>query len=204
LPVHFVTKEEIERFCNADTSNKTLVIWIGHSTLLLNFQNQIIILDPMFGERLDLGERRLRKLFRRIFPKLSSRIRASPVQFVGSKRYRPVPIAIKDIPRLDSVVISHNHYDHMDMRTVTEIKEHFGDKVNWFVGTGLADWFKSNDIATKNISELNWWESKTMNNLEFTFVPAQHWSTRGLFDRNKVKISSNKTFNQELSYPDTF
>lgn len=104
---------------------------------------------------------------------------------MGPKRYRPVPIAIKDIPCLDAVVISHNHYDHLDETSVEDLNKKFGKNLNWFAGVGMAKWLRDNDIST-NVFELNWWESKKLDGLEFEFVPAQHWSNRGLFDKNKV------------------
>lgn len=162
LPVHFITPEEIEKFCKADTTNSIQVIWIGHATSLINFQNNIILMDPVFSER------------------------CSPSQWVGPKRYRPVPIKINDLPRVDAVVISHNHYDHLDYQSVIDLNRKFADHgIGWFVGLGTAEWFHSCGI-TKNVFELNWWESKKFKDLEFVFTPSQHWCTRTSFDRNKA------------------
>ena len=150
LPVHSITDDEIKNFCEQDTTNNFKVIWIGHSTSLINFENKIIIMDPVFSER------------------------ASPFTFAGPKRFRPVPITIDRIPRIDAVIISHNHYDHLDHKSVLELHKRFGkESLNWFVGQGTRSWFSSCGI-TNNVHELNWWESKKLGDLEFVFTPAQH------------------------------
>lgn len=134
-------------------------MWIGHATTLLNFQNTIILMDPVFSER------------------------CAPVQFIGPKRYRPVPIPVNRIPRVDAVIISHNHYDHMDYQSVVDLDK---KKVNWFVGKGTGEWFKNQGIDMNRVHELEWWQSKKFRTLEFVFTPAQHWCRRGAFDRNKA------------------
>lgn len=133
-------------------------MWIGHATCLLNIENSIILLDPVFSQR------------------------CSPFQFAGPERFRPVPIDIASIPKVDAVVISHNHYDHLDSNSVKQLNEKFGSKIQWFVGSGLRNWFSSFGI-NENLNELLWWETKKYNNLEFIFTPAQHWSARGVNDR---------------------
>jgi N-acyl-phosphatidylethanolamine-hydrolysing phospholipase D len=172
LPVHFLTDKEIETFCNTDTSNKTLVIWIGHATSLVNFQNQIILMDPVFSER------------------------CSPVRFAGPKRFRPVPISVERIPRVDHVIISHNHYDHLDYQSVLDLnkkvdKNSIKKKVNWWVGKGGGQWFRDLGIESDHVHELTWWESKKLNNLEFVFTPAQHWCRRRMTDINEVNFYLN-------------
>lgn len=161
LPVHQLTSSEINDFISVSNNSTLKTIWIGHSTVLINLEGQIILTDPLFSNR------------------------ASPSQIIGPKRYRHVPITIEDIPRIDFVLISHNHYDHLDYNSVEKLKEKFGDKIRWLVPMELAKWFVSCGINENNIIELNWWESKEFNHLKFTFTPAQHWSGRSLFDKDR-------------------
>ena len=115
--------------------------------------------------------------------------RCSPSQSLGPRRFRPVPITIEKIPKLDAVVISHNHYDHLDYNSVMSLNSKFGQSkengLHWFVGLNSEAWFKSCGI-NDNVHELNWWEYKEYKNIKFVFTPAQHWCARGITDRNKV------------------
>lgn len=94
-----------------------------------------------------------------------------------------MPIKIEQIPKIDVVIISHNHYDHLDYTSILTLHNKFGDRINWFIGTGTGAWFKSCGI-TNNLHEFSWWESKKIGQLEFIFTPAQHWSSRNIFDKN--------------------
>jgi N-acyl-phosphatidylethanolamine-hydrolysing phospholipase D len=134
------------------------VTWIGHATCLVQMDGLNILTDPVWSEK------------------------ASPSQLVGAARYRKVPCGIADLPPIDAVCISHNHYDHLDYHTVLAL----GNKPKWFVPLGLKSWFAGVNIS--NVVELDWWE-------EFQFTPAvrvaatpaQHWSARlPPFDTNKT------------------
>ena len=90
-------------------------------------------------------------------------------------------------------MISHNHFDHLDHQSVKDLNDKVnsktGDKsVNWFVGKGTSEWFRSIGVKDAQVHELSWWESKKFNNLEFVFTPAQHWCRRTAFDTNKVSF----------------
>ena len=103
-----------------------------------------------------------------------------------------MPITIDRIPRVDAVIISHNHYDHLDYNSVVQLNEKFGKEgLNWFVGAGVGEFFRSCGID-KNVHELEWWDKASHSNpkfshLQFIFTCAQHWSARGVLDRFKVK-----------------
>ena len=134
------------------------VIWVGHSTFLIKKSGVTILTDPIFSER------------------------ASPLKNFGPKRLIPPALQIKDIPKIDFVTISHNHYDHLDTRSLKEISALHSDAI-FLVPSGDLRLLKKNKID--NVYEFDWWESFKVKNFEFTFTPVQHWSKRALFDRNK-------------------
>ncbi|GAA6135169.1 MBL fold metallo-hydrolase [Oceaniserpentilla sp. 4NH20-0058] len=136
---------------------------LGHSTVLLKLSGKYILTDPIFSER------------------------ASPVQWVGPKRFHPVPVDIASLPNLFAVVISHDHYDHLDQDTIEMLAtraQHF--MVPLGLGAYLRDW----GVPSENIHELDWWQSKQFNGFEFISTPAQHFSGRGMFNRNSTLWSS--------------
>ena len=134
-------------------------IWIGHSTFLINNGDLTILTDPIFSER------------------------ASPLSFAGPKRLIKPAIKIKDLPKIDIITISHNHYDHLDINSLRKIQKKFPD-VKILVPKGDLKLLKNYNLK-KNGYEFLWWEEMTIKNTKFTFTPAQHWSARGLRDRNK-------------------
>ncbi len=134
-------------------------IWIGHSTFLINNGDLTILTDPIFSER------------------------ASPLSFAGPKRLIKPVIKIKDLPQIDIITISHNHYDHLDINSLRKIQKKFPD-VKILVPKGDLKLLKNYNLK-KNGYEFLWWEEMTIKNTKFTFTPAQHWSARGLRDRNK-------------------
>ncbi|XP_077496800.1 N-acyl-phosphatidylethanolamine-hydrolyzing phospholipase D-like isoform X1 [Amblyomma americanum] len=140
------------------------ITWLGHSTALLQMKGVNVLTDPMLSER------------------------ASPSQLLGPKRFREAPCTVADLPRIDAVVISHNHYDHLDLNTVHQLNARFEETLRWFVPLGLMPWMQQ--LGCENVVELDWWHEGHLatedNDLSFVFVPAQHWCKRTISDDNKV------------------
>lgn len=130
---------------DGETKNKLLnpqkdglqIMWIGHATLLVQFDDFNILTDPVFLDR------------------------CSPTQYAGPKRYRPVPCEIEQLPRIDAVLISHNHYDHLEHDAVVKLNGRFGDKIRWFVPMNMKDWFIK--YGCSNVYEMTWWEKNMYN-----------------------------------------
>lgn len=142
------------------------VSWLGHSTFLIQYQGLNILTDPMFSDR------------------------ASPASFAGPKRYVPHVVDYASLPRIDFVVISHNHYDHLDDSAVQIL----GADPIYLVPLGLKDWFLDQNVAEARVLELDWWQvadpQRTGPGLRIQAQPSQHWSARGLFDRRKTLWAS--------------
>ena len=136
------------------------VTWIGHATLLLRMGGINVLTDPQFSER------------------------ASPVSFAGPRRYHAPAVALADLPKIDAVVISHNHYDHLDVASVKALHARFGDALPFYVPLGLKAWFA--ELGISNVVELDWWDEAELHDVRFTLTPAQHWSARSPFDRNRT------------------
>src|SRR5262245_52769835 len=139
--------------------------WLGHSTVLIEIDGWRVLTDPVWGPR------------------------ASPTRFAGPKRFQPVPVAMSDLPRLDAVLLSHDHYDHLDFTTMRLLR-----RVNVPIVTslGVGTHLESFGIAPARIVELDWWETHRVpgTDLALTATPSQHFSGRGLKDGNKTLWSS--------------
>ena len=139
--------------------------WLGHSTVLVEIDGARVLTDPVWGQR------------------------ASPSQLAGPKRFQPVPVALKALPPLDAVLISHDHYDHLchpTMRALAKTQVPFVTSLG--VGAHLQAW----GIEPSRITELDWWQSCRLpgTEVEVTAAPSQHFSGRGLKDRNATLWSS--------------
>ena len=139
-------------------------IWLGHSAFLVKIKNKIIMLDPMLGKY------------------------ASPIPVPMLKRYSSeIPISIEEIDAIDIVLFSHDHYDHLDYKTIKRIK----NKVKMFyVPLGLGSHLKHWGVDKNSITELNWDQSSEYDDIELVCLPSLHFSGRGLFDRNSTLWSS--------------
>lgn len=116
---------------------------------------------------------------------------AGPSKLFSMKRYRPPPCTVNELPRIDAVCISHDHYDHLDFNTVKDLNHRFVEQLHWFVPKGLKNWMI--DRRCQNVNELEWWEEAEFPNatgngtpVKFIFTPTQHWCRRSLNDQNKV------------------
>ena len=134
------------------------VIWLGQSTILLNHNGLTVITDPHFSDR------------------------ASPIGFLGPKRITPPPIAINDLPEIDIVLISHNHYDHLDKTTIKELTK-LQPSIKYFVPLGLSGKLRS--WGASDVIELDWWQPVMFQDVTIQPTPVKHWSKRTFFDRNK-------------------
>ena len=140
--------------------------WLGHSTVLIEIDGLRVLTDPVWGKR------------------------ASPSQLAGPKRFQPVPLALKALPKLDAVVISHDHYDHLDMGTVKELVKL--QEVPFITSLGVGAHLQAWGIPPERIVELDWWEHWQAPNSELRIhaAPSQHFSGRSLTDRNATLWSS--------------
>ena len=141
------------------------VTWLGHSTVLLELDGARVLTDPVFGQR------------------------ASPTSFAGPKRFHPVPVALSALPKLDAVLVSHDHYDHLCWPTIRELARL---RVPFITSLGVGAHLEAWGVDPKLIAELDWWEEAVLlgGRLKFTAAPAQHFSGRGMGDRNATLWSS--------------
>jgi L-ascorbate metabolism protein UlaG (beta-lactamase superfamily) len=139
--------------------------WLGHSSVLIEIDGLRVLTDPVFGPR------------------------ASPSRLAGPKRFHPVPVPLRALPPLDLVLVSHDHYDHLDYPTIRELTK---SDVPFVTSLGVGAHLEAWGIATERITELDWWETHRLPNAELaiTATPSQHFSGRGLKDRNATLWSS--------------
>jgi L-ascorbate metabolism protein UlaG (beta-lactamase superfamily) len=139
--------------------------WLGHSTVLIEIDGLRVLTDPVWGPR------------------------ASPSRLIGPRRFQPVPVALRALPPIDLVVISHDHYDHLDYPTILELARM---RVPIVTSLGVGAHLEAWGIPPERITELDWWESHRLPHAELTVTaaPSQHFSGRGLKDRNATLWSS--------------
>lgn len=137
--------------------------WLGHSTVLLEVDGRRVLTDPVFGER------------------------ASPVGFAGPRRFHPVPARLDELPKLDLVLLSHDHYDHLCRPTMEAIARM---QVPIVTALGVGAHLERFGLAPERITELDWGERASLGGLDLTATPSQHFSGRGLGDRNQTLWAS--------------
>jgi len=137
---------------------KLFFAWLGHSSILIAMDGKTVLVDPVLEKR------------------------ASPFTWIGPKRFHPAPVTVEELPPIDVVVITHDHYDHLEEPSIRQLDR----KTSLFlvplgIGELLEDW----GIAPEKIAELDWWEHHKVGSLNFTATPAIHYARRGLFDGNE-------------------
>lgn len=153
-------RPDIEDFLAS--SDKAKVIWFGHSTFLLNLSGTIILVDPIFSNT------------------------ASPFSLLV-KRFQPPVLPLEELPKIDFILISHDHYDHLDMKTVIFFKE---KDTRFIAPLGVGSHLKSWGIDPEHIVERDWWESHSAAGVTFTATPAQHFSGRDGINENQTLWAS--------------
>lgn len=155
IPVEHIDSIEV-----VENNSRSRLIWFGHSAFLLQIDGKNILIDPMLGNV------------------------PAPHPYLGGKRYsKELPIEIQKLPRIDAVLISHDHYDHLDYGSIQLLKE----KTNQFlVPLGVGAHLRSWGIEEHQIEELDWWQEITYEHIQLVFAPSRHFSGRGISDRSKT------------------
>ena len=133
------------------------VTWLGHSTNLIEIGGRRVLTDPFWGER------------------------TSPLTWVGPARWYPPPLAFEDLPSLDAILISHDHYDHLDYPTIVRLKDH---DTLFIAPLGVAEHLEYWGVPRARIRELDWWDTVVIGELTITCTPSRHASGRQVFDQN--------------------
>ena len=141
----------------AGAAMQPAVTWIGHATVLAQLGGINLLTDPIFSQR------------------------AAPVQWAGPQRAQPPGLALAQLPRIDAVVISHNHFDHCDADSLRALNAQPGGPPLFLVPLRMKAWMAG--IGISKVVELDWWQSHRIGAVEIVFTPVQHWSARGLTDR---------------------
>ncbi len=153
-PVPWPDKVEITPSIPPERSDYLRITYVNHSTFLIQWNQVNILTDPIWSER------------------------ASPFSFIGPKRHHEPGVPFDKLPPIDFILLSHNHYDHMDLETLRKLEEKYNPTI--LTGLGNDNYLKKNGVH--NVIALDWWES----NFGFTFVPAEHFSARWPWDRDKT------------------
>ena len=157
-PTHPIPVDRLSKgaFANPPASGLR-VTWLGHATALLEIDGARVLTDPVWSERV------------------------SPSTLAGPKRFFPPPLALEDLPPLDAVIVSHDHYDHLDMATIRRLSAR---GVAFYVPLGVGAHLERWDVPADRIHELDWSESARVGPLTLTLAAARHFSGRGLRNRN--------------------
>ena len=152
LPFHKLDSSTFD----VDFKQGLRIIWMGHSSVLVEIEGCRILIDPVWSER------------------------CSPSNLIGPKRFHPVPISLKKLPKLDAVLISHDHYDHLEKAAVTELSK---SGVHFFMPLGVGAHFEKWNIKVSQLTEMDWWDVVRLKDgiLKIVATPARHFSGRNPF-----------------------
>ncbi|KQP13686.1 MBL fold metallo-hydrolase [Pseudorhodoferax sp. Leaf267] len=159
IPVRPLTRAQLD----ALPIDANHIVRLGHSSHLLKLQGRYWLIDPVFAERV------------------------SPFSFLGPKRFHAPPIAREDLPPIEGLLLSHDHYDHLDLSTIEYLK---GRVQRYFVPLGVGARLRDAGVPADRIAEFDWWQSATHADVQLTSTPSQHFSGRGLTDRDSTLWTS--------------
>src|ERR1700722_4452200 len=143
------------------------VTWMGHSSMLVEIDGVKVLVDPVWDER------------------------ASPSQWAGPKRFFAAPVRLEDLPAVDVVLVSHDHYDHLGEETIRRLAELESTRgARWVTSLGVGEMLRRFGVKAEQIAELDWTQSVAVNGLEITAAPSRHFSGRGMFNRFETLWSS--------------
>ncbi|RYX96435.1 MAG: MBL fold metallo-hydrolase [Comamonadaceae bacterium] len=159
IPVRKLDRAALDALDNAANH----IIRLGHSSHLLKLRGKYWLIDPVFSER------------------------ASPVQWAGPKRFHPTPLPLPELPPIEGLVLSHDHYDHLDTATIEFLN---GKVQRYFVPLGVRKRLVGMGVEAARIEEFDWWQAGRFGDVGITATPAQHFSGRTLWDRNETLWAS--------------
>lgn len=140
-------------------SNTVQYNWLGHSSVILELEGKRFLLDPVFSERVSFS------------------------QWIGPKRFHPTPVSLEELPHVDAVLISHNHYDHLDRMVIEHMKE---KDTLFYVPLGIRDRLVRWGVKKESIVEFDWWDETEVGSIRVIATPARHFSARGIVDRDEA------------------
>lgn len=159
IPVRPLTRAQLDALDPAANH----VVRLGHSSHLLKLRGRYWLIDPVFSER------------------------ASPLQWVGPKRFHAPPLTLDQLPAIEGLILSHDHYDHLDTATIEALRERVQ---RYFVPLGVGARLQEMGVAPQRIEEFDWWQRSKHGDVEITAAPAQHFSGRTLWDRDRTLWAS--------------
>ena len=150
------------------------VTWIGHASTLVQASGLNVLTDPVFSER------------------------ASLFESIGPIRTQPPGLSLAQLPKIDVVLISHNHFDHLDINSVVALSKQIGGSPQFIVPLGIKPWMEN--LGISKVREMDWWESFVVGKVEFIFTPVQHWSARGIADRSQTLWGGWAVFAEDFQW----